>query len=210
MLLKSSSFSTIRKSSVSTGFTEQIMPILRILCYNGSLVTWTVVLTPTELRWLLYPLCTDHKQNTQIIVILLLLAYLLGSPRDRYPANPLARWLLPSNDLGANHIENTTPVLLVACLFESIYLATGFSGSIASCSGQIRHNIRILLLLSIIFISLKSDNFSEFEVSWWLTWQQPVPTWPTIFPVPSYMFNAHPKGQNFEIQICIDLKEQHG
>jgi hypothetical protein len=34
---------TIHKASVSTGFTEQIMPILRILCYNGSLVTWTVV-----------------------------------------------------------------------------------------------------------------------------------------------------------------------
>jgi hypothetical protein len=38
-----SSFCTTHKSSVSTGFTEQILPILRILCYNGSLVTWTVV-----------------------------------------------------------------------------------------------------------------------------------------------------------------------
>jgi hypothetical protein len=36
-------FSTIYTSSVSTGFTKQIMPILRILCYNDSLVTWTVV-----------------------------------------------------------------------------------------------------------------------------------------------------------------------
>jgi hypothetical protein len=40
MLLKMSSFCTTHKSSVSTGFTEQIMPILRIVCYNGSLVTW--------------------------------------------------------------------------------------------------------------------------------------------------------------------------
>jgi hypothetical protein len=39
MLVKISSFCTLHKSSVSTGFTEQIMPILRILCYNGSLVT---------------------------------------------------------------------------------------------------------------------------------------------------------------------------
>jgi hypothetical protein len=31
------------KSSVSPGFAKQIMPILFILCYNGSLVTWTVV-----------------------------------------------------------------------------------------------------------------------------------------------------------------------
>jgi hypothetical protein len=43
MLLKHSSFCTTRKSSVSTGFAEQIMPVLHILCYNGSLVTWTVV-----------------------------------------------------------------------------------------------------------------------------------------------------------------------
>jgi hypothetical protein len=35
-----SSFCTTHKSSVSTGFAEQIMPILRD---NGSLVTWTVV-----------------------------------------------------------------------------------------------------------------------------------------------------------------------
>jgi hypothetical protein len=38
MLLKISSLCTTHKSSVSTGFTEQIMPILRILCYNGSLM----------------------------------------------------------------------------------------------------------------------------------------------------------------------------
>jgi hypothetical protein len=31
------------KSSVSPGFAKQIMFILLILCYNGSLVTWTVV-----------------------------------------------------------------------------------------------------------------------------------------------------------------------
>jgi hypothetical protein len=33
------SFCTIYKSSVSPGSAKQIMPILRILCYNGSLVT---------------------------------------------------------------------------------------------------------------------------------------------------------------------------
>jgi hypothetical protein len=43
MLLKISSLCTAHKFSVSTCFSEQIMPILLILCYNGRLVTWTVV-----------------------------------------------------------------------------------------------------------------------------------------------------------------------
>jgi hypothetical protein len=38
---------TIYKSSVRTGFAK-IMSILRILCYNGSLVTWTVVSCTTS------------------------------------------------------------------------------------------------------------------------------------------------------------------
>jgi hypothetical protein len=42
-------------SSVSTGFAEQIMTILYILCYNGSLVTWTVVsLTTTKFKHLIF------------------------------------------------------------------------------------------------------------------------------------------------------------
>jgi hypothetical protein len=48
MLLKTSCFCTAHKPSVSTGFAEQIMPILHILCYNGSLVTWTVVSLTTS------------------------------------------------------------------------------------------------------------------------------------------------------------------
>jgi hypothetical protein len=45
MLLKILPFAvhTHTQFSVSRGFTEQIMLVLRILCYNGSLVTWTVV-----------------------------------------------------------------------------------------------------------------------------------------------------------------------
>jgi hypothetical protein len=46
-----SSFCSISKSSFSPGFAKQIMPILRILCYNSSLVTWTVVsLTTAKLK----------------------------------------------------------------------------------------------------------------------------------------------------------------
>jgi hypothetical protein len=39
---ENSSFCIIYKSSVSTDFAKQIMPILHILLYNGSLVTWKV------------------------------------------------------------------------------------------------------------------------------------------------------------------------
>jgi hypothetical protein len=43
MLLKNSSFCTTHNSPISTGFAKQIMSVLRILCYNGSLVTGAVV-----------------------------------------------------------------------------------------------------------------------------------------------------------------------
>jgi hypothetical protein len=43
MLMKILPLATTHKSSVSIGFRGQIMLILRILCYNGSLVAWTVV-----------------------------------------------------------------------------------------------------------------------------------------------------------------------
>jgi hypothetical protein len=40
---ENSSFRTTHKSSVSTGFAKQIIPILRILCYNGNLVNLTII-----------------------------------------------------------------------------------------------------------------------------------------------------------------------
>jgi hypothetical protein len=72
-----------------------------------------------------------HGPCTENIALLLLRACLLGFTRDRYPASPLARRLIRSNSLDVNHIENIVPVLLAACLFERVYLVTGFSGSIA-------------------------------------------------------------------------------
>jgi hypothetical protein len=36
---------------------------------------------------------------------------------------------LPSTGHGADNIGNTTALLLTACLFERVYLATGFPGS---------------------------------------------------------------------------------
>jgi hypothetical protein len=53
MLLNS--FCTAHQSSVSIGFTEQIMRILRILCYNGSLVIRKVVsLTTVKFKPLIF------------------------------------------------------------------------------------------------------------------------------------------------------------
>jgi hypothetical protein len=73
MLLNISSFCTTHKSSISTGFTEQIMPVLPILCYNGSLVTWTVIgLTTAKFklqRDSLYSRRMDHTENTAPLLL---------------------------------------------------------------------------------------------------------------------------------------------
>jgi hypothetical protein len=54
-LLNILSFCTTYKSSASTGFVKQIMSILRIFCYNGSLVTWTIAsLTAAKFKHLIF------------------------------------------------------------------------------------------------------------------------------------------------------------
>jgi hypothetical protein len=54
-VIENSSVFTICKSSLSPGFAKQIMHILHILCYNGSLVTWKVVsLTVARFKPLIY------------------------------------------------------------------------------------------------------------------------------------------------------------
>jgi hypothetical protein len=54
-VIENSSFCTIYKSTVSTVLAKQIMSILRILCYNGSFVTWTVVsLTTAKFKPLIF------------------------------------------------------------------------------------------------------------------------------------------------------------
>jgi hypothetical protein len=68
--------------------------------------------------YILWAQTTDRKHSSSIVAW-------WGFPRDRYQASPLARWLLPSSRLGANHVENTVPVLSIACLFGRVYLATG-------------------------------------------------------------------------------------
>jgi hypothetical protein len=67
-------FCTTRRSSVSSGFTEQIMPILRILCYNGSLVTWTVVrLTTAKFIPLIFFMSDFNLSYTANMFILMIL-----------------------------------------------------------------------------------------------------------------------------------------
>jgi hypothetical protein len=74
MLVKNSSFCTTQKSSVSTGFTEQTMPILRILCYNGSLVTSTAVsLTTAKFKTLVFSMAGFLLSYTAKMFILIIL-----------------------------------------------------------------------------------------------------------------------------------------
>jgi hypothetical protein len=79
-------FYTTHKSSVSTGFTEQFMPILRILCYNGSLVTWTVVgLTTAKFKPLIF--------STTLLILL----WPFITPQHVPPENTVFTGPLPSS-----------------------------------------------------------------------------------------------------------------
>jgi hypothetical protein len=73
MLLKILPFA-LHTSPVSTGFAKEIMPILCILCYNSSLVTWTVVsLTTTKFKSLIFfvsGFALSYTKNMFILMIL--------------------------------------------------------------------------------------------------------------------------------------------
>jgi hypothetical protein len=71
---KHSSFCTTHKSSAITDFAEQIMPTLPILCYNGRLVTWTVVsLTTAKFKFLIFSLSGFTLSYTANMFILMIL-----------------------------------------------------------------------------------------------------------------------------------------
>jgi hypothetical protein len=82
----------------------------------------TTVYSLTLHDWLQlnYALIFSRRRPRTENTPLTLLRACLEFPRDRYPASPLARWLLPSNGLGTNYIENNAPVLLATCLFERV------------------------------------------------------------------------------------------
>jgi hypothetical protein len=72
LLEKKIFFCNIYKSSVSTGFAEQIISILRISCYNGGLVTWTVLsLTTAKFKPLVFSLCGFALSYSANIFILI-------------------------------------------------------------------------------------------------------------------------------------------
>jgi hypothetical protein len=77
----SSSSCTTHKSSVSTGFIQQSMPSLRILCYNGSLVTWTVVsLASAKFKLLIFSVSGFALSYTANMFILMILCDFCLSP----------------------------------------------------------------------------------------------------------------------------------
>jgi hypothetical protein len=65
---------TICKSSVDTGFAKQMIPVLLILRYNGSLVTWAVVsLTAAKFKPLAFSVsgfALSYDANMVILIIL--------------------------------------------------------------------------------------------------------------------------------------------
>jgi hypothetical protein len=80
-VIENSSFFTTHRSSISTGFTEQIMPNLHILCYNGSLVIWMVVsLTTAKFKPLIFSMSGFILSYTANIFILMILYDFWSSP----------------------------------------------------------------------------------------------------------------------------------
>jgi hypothetical protein len=62
------------KFSVSTGFAKLVMHILLILCYNGSLKTWTVVgLTAAKFKPLIFSMSGFTLSYTVNMFILMIL-----------------------------------------------------------------------------------------------------------------------------------------
>jgi hypothetical protein len=75
-MLKNSSLCIIYKSSVTTGIAKQMMRNILILCYNGSLVTWTVVtLTASKIKPHIFSVsgfAMSYTANMFIVMILYL------------------------------------------------------------------------------------------------------------------------------------------
>jgi hypothetical protein len=130
MRLLTAYFTITRNRNQLQELTINLQPNPSSLTDEDSIHSRSRSMTPSN--WTTLTLISSrHGPRTENTARLLLHLCVLEFPRDRYPASPLARWLLPSNGLGAKHIENIAPVFLAKCLFERVYLATGFSGSMA-------------------------------------------------------------------------------
>jgi hypothetical protein len=83
-IIENASCCTSYKSSISLGFAKEIMPFLLLLCYNGSLVTWTVVsLTTAKFKplifsvWLRLVLYREHVHSHDFVWLLLVACIIL-------------------------------------------------------------------------------------------------------------------------------------
>jgi hypothetical protein len=118
-VIENSSVCTIYKFSVSTGFAEQIMPTLRILCYNGSLVTWTVV----NLTTAKFKLLTFYRTAAQI-------AFKITpqqGPRRKHSPSIVVETCLPtatlhSNGRGTDHKKKHRSSIAVCVYIAGRYL----------------------------------------------------------------------------------------
>jgi hypothetical protein len=100
----------MHKSSVSTGFAGQIMPILHILCCNGSLVTWTVVsLTTAKFKPLIFYLIIKVKVKVMLRSTAPRYIYSLGTDRTG----------------NAFHQFCSSIVAIGTCLFEKPLFSNG-------------------------------------------------------------------------------------
>jgi hypothetical protein len=61
-------------SSISPGFAKQIMPILRVLYYDGSLVNWKILsLTNTKFKPLIFSMSSFALSSTANMFVLMIL-----------------------------------------------------------------------------------------------------------------------------------------
>jgi hypothetical protein len=101
-------FHKIYKSFISPVFARQIMPVLFILCYNGSLVTWTVVsLTASKckpLTFSVFGFSLSYAANMFIIVLLYnwLVSSLYSTGTDRIGNTASNRSIVAGVSVAAN------------------------------------------------------------------------------------------------------------
>jgi hypothetical protein len=139
-------FCTTHKSSVNTGFTEQIMLILRILCYNGSLVTWTVaILTTAKFKPLIFSVSGFALSYTADMFILMILYDLCLLPAQFcyiivYIRKVKSYVQIADRCLAMDVLYCCTHYLAVGCLPRICLRGNVFIEPLPS-TGSIRHNM---------------------------------------------------------------------
>jgi hypothetical protein len=89
-------------------FTGRLIILFQLLTSRVYLPPTTELWTSLHASEFASLITTLHGANSQKTRLRHCYVRLLGFPRDRYLASPLARWLLPSTD----HIENASTILL--------------------------------------------------------------------------------------------------